>query len=121
MEQLLGSVAFASGLKALIAAVMVSAVVASAWTASATFLALRAKERARWMLQVRAKKDAELRSLLDRVTSAQVGRQEIEATLAKIEATLEELPERDRKLVHDGLHQKSRGGAERFVHELSSA
>ena len=85
-------------------------------------LGLRAKRRARYFMQA-AMREATFRDLVKQAyqPSLESHMAEVDVLRRSVEAHLKALSETDRRLVGQGLHQRSRAGAERYLKELVSA
>jgi hypothetical protein len=84
--------------------------------------ALRAKIRARILLHRKSIQDEILRDCLIRLSrDEKLSAAETVAAVDELEARLNDLSDRDRYYIKQGLHQNSSKGVERFAKELATA
>lgn len=98
-----------------------AAIVAAVMGFENALLALRAKQRLRVVLAERAGRDHEVRRLMELAARRRLDKFETEVARNVIEASAQQLPEEDRRLLEKGLHQTSTSGEQRFIGDLLSA
>jgi hypothetical protein len=100
----------------------VAAGIVGAATIVVTLEALRAKLRARTYFHDARLRDKDLQRILVALEHAEsMSAQDVEASIAALEARLGAFSARDRGFIKQGLHQPSQQGVRRFAKELATA
>lgn len=121
MEDLVGSASFVTAVKVVTVITLYFAAVQALSLWAHSVLALRAKVKAREALHRAVLSDRRFRAVVDRAAKQKkLDPKQAEILRNMIESHLKVLSKRDQKYVHEGLHQQSAGGAERYVHNLLS-
>ena len=83
-------------------------------------LALRAKRRAFYQMQIAAHREEKFHNLAKVVLNSDfdVSQMQIEELKREVEHHLAHMSKRDRGFVHQGLYQKSKLGSERYLKEV---
>jgi len=121
MEQLVSSAGFATILNVVTAITLLGVGLQMCVVVVRIYLSLRAKVRAQEALHRAVMLDKRFRAVVNHATKQKkLDAKESERLRGMIEAHLKQLSKRDRQYVHEGLHQQSARGAERYAYRLLS-
>ena len=99
---------------------LIGTVLASIVSMAFAVTALRAKSRFRDVIADAARRNAELRRLIERASKEDASQADVARLTELLDEVAVQLSEYDRSMLHQGLHQGNRAGERRYIADLVS-